>query len=134
MFLKMDVSKENLQKMYDPDLLPDGRKFDFWDCETKFTKTLYVDKHHPAASDENDGSENAPFKTVSAAVAKVQPGERIFIKKGEYFETVRDIRGGTDKQHMVMLEGEDGAVITGAIHWNPGFVPSSGPTTPASAN
>ena len=126
MYLKMDTSKEHLQKMYDPDLLPDGRKFDFWDCETNFTKTLYVDQHHPTASDENDGSENAPFKTISAAARLVQPGERIFIKKGEYFETVRDIKGGTDKEHMVLLEGEDGAVITGAIHWNPGFMPSSG--------
>ena len=51
MYLKMDTSKEHLQKMYDPDLLPDGRKFDFWDCETNFTKTLYVDQRHPAASD-----------------------------------------------------------------------------------
>lgn len=126
MFLKMDTSKEHLEKLYDPDILPDGRKFDFWHCETEFTKTLYVDQHHAAASDENDGSENSPFKTVSAAAARVQPGERIFIKKGEYFETIRDIHGGTDAKHMVLIEGEDGAVITGAIHWKPGFVPSSG--------
>jgi len=126
MFVKIDTEKSALEKLYDPDILPNGERFSFWECKTKFTKTLIVDQNHPNASDDGDGSEAHPYKTVSAAAAAVKPCERILIKKGKYFETVRDIKGGTDEEHMVMIEGEDGAVITGAIEWKPKFEKACG--------
>ena len=71
MFLRIDTSEFSMQKYYDADLLPDGRKFDFWECKTQFKKTLIVDQNHPNASDEGEGTENAPFKTIGAAAKRV---------------------------------------------------------------
>jgi len=108
------------------DLLPDGRKFEFWDCETNFKKTYYVDVNNSNASDDNDGSAEKPFKTINKAASVAEPGDRILIKEGVYYETIRDVNGGTDPQHMIMFEGEGNVVITGAIEWNVQFKPSEG--------
>ena len=116
----------NYKMLDDPDILPDGRKFNFWQCETQFTKTYYVDNENPISSDKNDGTAERPFRTIVHAAEIVQPGERVFIKKGKYFETIRNVRGGTDKSHMILFEGEEGTVITGAIQWNPDFKVAEG--------
>ena len=117
------VTKELLD---DPDLLPDGRRFAFWKDETVYTKTYFVDAGNPAASDDGDGSEAHPFRTIARAAASVQPGERVYIRKGRYFETIRDVRGGTDEGHMVFFEGEDGVCLSGALEWKPEFRASEG--------
>ena len=124
--MKASLKLDEFEKFSNPDLLPDGSPFEFWDCTTDFTRTIYVDGNHPDADDGNEGTEARPFKTIRRAAALVQPGERVLIKKGRYFETIRDVKGGTDAAHMVLFEGEDGAVITGAIPWTPCFVPSEG--------
>ncbi len=111
-----------------PDILPDGKKFVFWDCDTAFTRTWYVDKNHPCAEDENnnEGTADHPFKTIKKAAALAQPGERVLIRKGSYYETIRNVNSGTDSAHMILFEGEDGVVITGAVTWDTGFLPSEG--------
>ena len=48
-------------------LLPDGRSFDFWEREPVWDKELFVSCTDPAASDENDGSPAAPFRTIGRA-------------------------------------------------------------------
>ncbi len=108
------------------DYLPDGCKFDFWDCRTVFTKTYYVDNNNPKADDKNDGSEKRPFKTINRAAAVVKVGERVVIREGVYHETIRSVNGGTDAQHMVSFEGQGIVVITGAVKWECDFRPSEG--------
>lgn len=104
--------------------LPDGTRFNFWDIETVFTRTYYVDNRHPNASDENDGSEDRPFETINKAASVVRAGERVVIKEGTYHETVRDVNGGTDPTQMVSFEGEGNVIITGAVEWKVEFKPS----------
>ena len=42
---------------------------------------LIVDQKHPEASDKNPGTEAKPFKTIQAAVDKVQPGDTIWVNR-----------------------------------------------------
>ena len=60
-------------------VLPDGRDFEFWETDCTFSRTLFVDCQNPAASDENDGSEHAPFRSINKAAALAQPGTKILI-------------------------------------------------------
>ena len=47
-----------------------------------------VDQGHAHASDLNPGAVEKPFKTIQAAVDKVQPGDTIWVKAGQYEEPV----------------------------------------------
>ena len=51
-------------------LLPDGTYFDNWETEAIYDREYHVDSMSPDASDDNDGSEAAPFKTIQAAADK----------------------------------------------------------------
>lgn len=88
------------------DTLADGKRFEFWETETRFHKTLYVDALNPNASDENDGSEAAPFRTIQAAADVAQPGTRVQIMPGVYRECVRPRRGGTGPDQMIVYEAQ----------------------------
>lgn len=45
----------------------------------------YIDQGHPQASDQNPGTEEMPWATLyKAAKAPLQPGDTVFVKKGEY--------------------------------------------------
>ena len=59
------------------DVLPDGRRFAFWDCETAFGKTYHVSQRHPKASDDNPGTEDKPFVTIgrAAEILEIPPLE-----------------------------------------------------------
>jgi hypothetical protein len=50
---------------------------------------LFVDQKHPEASDKNAGTEAKPFKTTQAAVDKVQAGDTIWVKAGDYEDKVK---------------------------------------------
>ena len=63
-------------------ILPDGNEYEFWEEDCTYTKTLYVDCSNPASSDDNDGSESAPFKTINRAAALAQPGTKVLIRGG----------------------------------------------------
>ena len=95
------------------DLLPDGTRFAFWDCETNFTKTYYVSKN---GSDTNPGTKDAPFLTIGKAAEVLQPGERAEIGGGVYDEFVRPARGGESAQKMISYEAapSEKVVVTGA--------------------
>ena len=93
-------------------LLPDGRSFDFWEKETAWTRELHVDANNPAASDENDGSEARPFRTIGRAAAEAEPGTRVLIHAGLYRECVKPARGGTDPEHMISYEAFGGGTVT----------------------
>ena len=81
-------------------VLPDGTEFDFWEKECAYERTLYVSCDDPAASDDNDGSQRAPFKTLDRAAREAEPGTRVFIRGGIYRECLAPRRGGSDSEHM----------------------------------
>ena len=82
-------------------LLPDGSSFEFWETEPVWERELFVSASDPAASDENDGSAAAPFRTIGRAAALAEPGTRVLIHAGIYRECVSPARGGTDPEHMI---------------------------------
>jgi hypothetical protein len=69
-------------------------------------KTLHVDGKE--GSDSSDGSAQHPLKTIQAALDRVKPGERIFIKKGLYHEALDMPVSGTEGK-PVIIEGEKDA-------------------------
>ncbi len=92
-------------------ILPDGRDFEFWEENASYVNTLYVDCQDPAASDKNDGSESAPFRTINRAAALAQPGTRVLIREGIYRECVDPQMGGTDPAHMISYEAYPGEKV-----------------------
>ena len=113
-----------------PDLsaiLPDGREFAFWEKDCVYDRILYVDGANPAASDRNDGSEAAPFKTIQRAADLAGPGTKVRIHAGLYRECVHPRQGGTDPEHMVCYEAYgDGPVILRASEEVKDFFSSTG--------
>ncbi|MDG4806689.1 right-handed parallel beta-helix repeat-containing protein [Micromonospora sp. WMMD1120] len=55
---------------------------------------LYVSQKYCSAT--ADGSEDAPFCTISAAAAVVQPGQTVLVQPGNYPENVTFTRSGTE--------------------------------------
>ena len=103
-------------KQRDPSsILPDGRNYEFWETDPVWEKELFVNGSDPAASDDNDGSEGAPFRTIGRAAQLATPGTRVRIHAGTYRESVSPARGGTDPDHMISYEAfGDGEVILSA--------------------
>jgi len=115
-------------KQYDSSsILPDGRSYEFWETDPAWEKELFVNGSDPAASDDNDGSESAPFKTISRAAQCAGPGTRVRIHAGTYRECVRPAMGGTDPEHMISYEAfGDGEVIISAAEKVTEFKASEG--------
>lgn len=108
-------------------LLPDGSSYGFWETEPVWERELFVNGSDPAASDDNDGSEAHPFRTISRAAAEATPGTRVRIHAGLYRECVKPARGGTDPEHMISYEAfGDGDVVIGASEEVRDFIPSEG--------
>ena len=93
------------------DILPDGTCFDFWEKQAEHDRTLYVDISDPAASDSNDGSEEAPFKSLKRAAQEARPGTIVYIKSGIYRECLTPLMGGTDSGHMITYAAYPGAEV-----------------------
>ena len=108
-------------------LLPDGSSYGFWETEPVWERELFVNGSDPAASDDNDGSEAHPFRTISRAAAEATPGTRVRIHAGLYRECVKPARGGTDPEHMISYEAfGDGDVVISASEEVRDFIPSEG--------
>ena len=54
------------------------------DC-TSVEKTYYVSKQ---GDDTNKGTEEHPFLTIQKAADSVKPGDTVYVKKGEYQESI----------------------------------------------
>lgn len=110
--------------------LPNGDEFKVWENQTQYKKTYIVDKHHPKASDENNGTFDAPFLTINKAAQVVRAGERVLIKSGVYREKVMPRFGGKSPQEMISYEAAPGArvVIKGSRildnNWEPSVNPN----------
>ena len=108
-------------------ILPDGTMFDFWETECAYPRVLHVDGGNPAASDDNDGSEKRPFRTIGRAARAAVPGTKVLIHEGIYRECVSPAMGGTDPQHMIAYEAfESDRVIIRASEQVTQFQPSTG--------
>jgi hypothetical protein len=74
--------------------------------------------------DTNQGSLDAPFKTISAAAAKAQPGDSITVHEGVYRECINPPRGGCSDDQRIVYQAAPGArvVIKGSEElagWDP---------------
>ena len=108
-------------------ILPNGESFHFWEQDCPYSRTLYVDGRSPAASDENDGSEARPFKTIQRAADLAEPGTRVLIHGGVYRECVSPARGGDGPDSMIAYEAfGDGPVVIRASEEIHDFSPSTG--------
>ncbi|HDD44556.1 MAG TPA: DUF1565 domain-containing protein [Candidatus Desulfofervidus auxilii] len=78
-----------------------------------FARVFIVDKNHPQASDNNPGTENLPFKTISRAVRNLRPGDIVLIKAGVYRESVTIKAKGTREKPIIIkaYPGDEGKVI-----------------------
>ena len=80
--------------------------------------TYFVSKDATNASDSNDGSKGKPFKTISAAAAKVQPGDTVIVKPGIYRERVAPAAAGTKEQPIKFIaDPVHKAVVKGSEVW-----------------
>jgi alpha-L-arabinofuranosidase len=96
------------QPVVPPALLPDGTPFLTWSDTTHYTRTYHVSQNHSLASDDNDGSEEHPFRTINHAAQLVKPGERVLIHAGIYRELVRPRFSGEGPDRMIAYEAAPG--------------------------
>ncbi len=94
-----------------PVILPDGSDFKTWSDQTVYTRTYYVDQHHPRALDDNDGSEEKPFLTINKAAQVVRAGEKVIVKSGIYRELIQPRFGGDGPNKMLSFEAAPGAKV-----------------------
>jgi len=130
----------NAQVNYQPAvpqaLLPDGTPFLSWSDLTHYTRTYHVSQNNPRASDENDGTEEHPFRTINHAAQVVKPGERVRIHAGVYRELVRPRLSGEGQDRMIAYEAAPGeqVIIRGsrviASKWELSVDPHGPPRAP----
>ncbi|MBR4342053.1 MAG: right-handed parallel beta-helix repeat-containing protein [Lachnospiraceae bacterium] len=107
--------------------LADGKLFEFWEKDIKYIKEIYVACNAPNASDDNDGSKNAPLKTIQSAADIATPGTHVLIGPGVYRESVSPQRGGDGPENMICYEAiEKGTVIIKASEEIHDFEKSTG--------
>ena len=107
-------------------ILPDGTIFETWEQDCRYRKEYHVACDHPAASDENDGSIGAPFRTINAAAAIAEAGSHILIHGGVYRECVRPMHSGTGPNEMICYEAYgDGEAVIKASEEVHEFAPST---------
>ncbi len=108
-------------KIVDQDKLPYGNSYEKWEKTTPYTHTWHVAQNHPAASDNNPGTLEAPWKTISKAARELQPGHKVIIHQGTYFETIVPARGGESPERMITYQAAENekVIVTGAFQVDP---------------
>jgi hypothetical protein len=104
--------------------LPLGQNFETWEVDFHPKKVYHVAQHAKNASDENDGSENAPFKTISKAASVLVAGDAVEVHEGVYREWVKPVNGGRSPGEMIWYyatKGEE-VIIKGSDEWSPHWV------------
>jgi len=74
-------------------------------------------------SDNNIGTEDAPFLTIQKAASVMQAGDICFIKEGVYRETVSPVQSGTEDNPIIFKVFEDDSVVVAGTemigNWQP---------------
>jgi hypothetical protein len=111
----------------DPDILPYGNTFQFWEEDQNTVKTYHVDQKNPSSSDENPGTVELPFKTISRAAELLEAGEKVIIHEGIYRESIHPVNSGSGPTGMIIYEaapGEEvevrGSFVMKPEKWGPG--------------
>lgn len=109
-------------------VMPDGSLFPFWDDRTGYRISYHVACGNSAASDDNPGTEQLPFRTINRAAAVLKPGEKAVIHEGIYRECIKPARGGDGPGCMIAYEAAPGekVIVSGAVEWKPAVEPSAG--------
>jgi hypothetical protein len=105
------MAEVHYQPVVPPMLLPDGTPFLTWSDLTHYTRTYHVSQNNPLASDENDGTEAHPFRTINHAAQVVKAGERVWIHAGIYRELVQPRLSGEDQDRMIAYEAAPGEQV-----------------------
>lgn len=116
-FAAASQAQNPIYKKTNTDLLANGKSFPFWEKKQKPTKTYYVDQNHNSASDQNPGTEQAPFKTINRAAQVLKPGEEVIIKAGTYRESIHPLRGGASPEKMIVYKAAAGekVIVKGSV-------------------
>ena len=111
-------------KHVDNVMLPNGEIFKSWEVDFVPTGTYHVAAQCPDASDDNDGSAEHPFLTVSRAAEILMPGEEVVIHEGIYHEWVRPARGGDAPDRMITYRAAEGecVILDGSDEWKTDWV------------
>lgn len=68
----------------------------------------------PAGNDAAAGTSTAPLRTISAAAARVQPGEEIRVRPGVYYETVDPNTSGRADAPIWLVADAPGVILDGS--------------------
>ena len=89
----------------DPEQGVQAYEFEVYGTPTGATgNTYYVDDDGTASG---DGSLGNPFNTIGAANAAVQPGDTVYLRAGNYAETIRPAVSGTPGQYITYAAYEN---------------------------
>ncbi len=80
----------------------------------------FVDQGHAAASDENPGAADRPFKTINRSFKGLKPGDTVWVKKGVYRENIMlSSAPGTVRQwkYAVIPSGKSYAQMVNFYAW-----------------
>lgn len=83
----------------------------------------YVDQNHPNANDQNTGTEEQPWKTITKANQTLTAGDTVYIKAGSYTNYIAPNNSGTSDSNRITYRnyGTDTVTIQNAqygIHLN----------------
>lgn len=78
--------------------------------EPSLAASYYVS---PKGKDSHEGSLSKPLASIQLALKKAQPGDRVILQPGDYFQDVHTVTDGT-KSQPIQIEGTRDAVIRGA--------------------
>jgi hypothetical protein len=102
-----------LRQLDPPVLLPDGTWFKTWEQPPAYARTHHVAGEHPQAGDDNDGSEDRPFRTIQRAAKVLQAGRCAVIHQGVYREHVPPRRRPLPR----CASGDSGFLAPRSLRW-----------------
>ncbi len=116
------------------DILSDNSLFEyikyllapFYPGEKAEGNTYYVEQQNPVASDKNEGTQDAPFKTLAKAAEKAEAGDRVIIGSGTYREVLTPKNSGSATAPIVFEAAEKAEVIISALEEVTGFTENEG--------
>lgn len=88
----------------------------------------YVDQNHPSANDQNPGTIDQPWKTITKANQTLNAGDTVYIRAGTYNSYIAPVNSGTSNNRII-FEGVGQVTITGqsyAVYLNDDYITVKG--------